>query len=318
MARFILRRILVAVPTLLGITMIIFLAMRILPGDVASAMFSQFGTTKLSDRDRATLEKSLGLSKPLYQQYGQWLRDIGTLKLGESFWRGDKVIDLVKKRGILTLQIAVMSMAVSWLIGIPVGILSALRQNTVMDYVARVFTVFFLAVPTFWLASLITMVLLLQWGWKAPPGIIMIWDDPVKNMQITWGPILVLGLAISGYVARMTRSTMLEVIHEDYIRTARAKGLREQVVVTRHALRNAMLPVINLSGVVMGLLLGGSVVTEIAFDVRGLGYTLVTSFNQRDIIVIQNLVLLYGLAFMLTNLLTDVISAWLDPRIRLS
>ena len=318
MTRYIARRILIAVPTLLGITMIIFLAMRILPGDVASAMFSQFGSTRLSDADRATLEKSLGLSKPLYQQYGEWLRDISTLKLGESFWRGDKVIDLVKKRGILTLQIAVMSMMVSWMIGIPVGILSALRQNTLMDYVARVFTVFFLAVPTFWLASLITLVLLLQWGWKAPPGIIMFWDDPVKNMQITWGPILVLGLAISGYVARMTRSTMLEVIHEDYIRTARAKGLREQVVVTRHSLRNAMLPVINLSGVIMGLLLGGSVVTEVAFGVKGLGFTLVNSFNQRDIIVIQNLVLIYGVAFMVTNLLTDVITAWLDPRIRLA
>lgn len=317
MHSYIARRIAYAVPTLLGVTIAIFLAMRVLPGDVVSIIAGAEGAKKLSQADRDALEKSLGLKKPVLQQYGEWLRDIGTLKLGESFWRGDSVRDLIAHRGPLSLQIGIMAIILSWLIGIPVGILSALRQNSVPDYVARFFTILFLAVPGFWLGSLIVLVLLLNWGWKAPLGVVQLWQDPVKNLQITLGPGIVLGLAVAGYVARITRSTLLEVIHEDYIRTARAKGLREGAVVFRHALRNALLPVITLSSVIFGFLLGGSVAVETAFGVPGLGTSLVKAFNERDFIVIQNLVLLYGLGFVFINIVVDVMYAWLDPRIRL-
>lgn len=318
MHKYLARRILYAIPTLLGVTIIIFLAMRMLPGDIVSIMVGDQGAKTMSQADRDALEASLGLKKPLYQQYGNWLKDVVTLKLGESFWRGDSVRDLIVRRGPITLQIGIMAIVLSWIIGIPVGILSALRQNSVLDYVARFFTIFFLAVPGFWLGSLIVLVLLLNWGWKAPSGVIYLWEDPVKNIQIILGPTIVVGLAASGYVARMTRSALLEVIHEDYIRTAYAKGLPERVVMVRHALRNALLPVINLSGVTLGFLLGGSVAIETAFGVPGLGTTLVKAFNERDWIVIQNLVLLYGFIFVVINLLIDVACGWIDPRIRLS
>lgn len=318
MQKYLLRRFLYAIPTLLGVTIIIFLAMRILPGDVVAVMVGAEGAQRLSEADRAALETSLGLNKPLIQQYGEWLRDVVTLKMGESFWRGDNIRDLIAHRGPITVQIGLMAIVFAWVIGIPVGMLSALRPNSILDYITRVFTILFLAIPGFWLGSLIVLILLLNWGWKAPSGVINIWDDPIRNMQITLGPIIVLGLAVSGYVARMTRSALLEVVHEDYIRTARAKGLSERVIIMRHSLRNALLPVITLSGVILGFLLSGSVAVEAAFGVPGLGTTLVKGFNERDFMVIQNLVLLYGVAFIIINLFIDITYAWLDPRIRLS
>ena len=268
--------------------------------------------------DRAKIEADLGLSDPLPVQYLNWLKDIGTGKLGVSFWRGDTVADLIKRRGPITVEIAILAIILAWVVGVPVGILSALRQNSWADYLARFLTVLFLAIPSFWLASLAVLLLLLVWGWAAPLGVIDIWDDPIENLQIVMRPAIVLGLAVSAYIARMTRSTLLEVIREDYIRTARAKGLRERMVVWRHALRNTMLPVVTLSGVLFGFMLGGSVVLEQAFSVPGLGRAMVEAFVDIDYIVIQNLVLLYGVVFVVINLLIDISYAWLDPRIRYS
>ena len=315
MKGYIARRLLYAIPTLIGVSIIIFLALRVIPGDPVSIMF---GTQAVNIRpeDRAKIEAELGLSDPLIVQYGNWLKDIGTGKLGNSFRRADTVLDLIKARGPLTVEIAVISMLLSWLIGLPVGVISALKQNSLIDYCSRVFTIFFLSIPSFWLASLIILGMLLQWGYGPPIGIINLWEDPIRNIQLIWGPSVVLGLAVSAYIARMTRSTLLEVIHEDYIRTARAKGLREQVVIVRHALRNTMLPIVTLSGVLFGFLLGGTVVVEQAFNVPGLGKAMIEAFIELDYMVIQNLVLLYGAAFVAINLLIDISYAWLDPRIR--
>jgi peptide/nickel transport system permease protein len=277
-----------------------------------------FGTQAVNIRpeDRAKIEAELGLSDPLVVQYGNWLKDIGTGKLGNSFRRADTVLGLIKARGPLTIEIAVISILLSWMIGLPVGIISALKQNSLIDYCSRVFTIFFLSIPSFWLASLIILGLLFQWGYGTPIGIINLWDDPLRNLELVWGPSVVLGLAVSAYIARMTRSTLLEVIHEDYIRTARAKGLRERLVIVRHALRNTLLPIVTLSGVLFGFLLGGTVVVEQAFNVPGLGKAMIEAFIELDYMVIQNLVLLYGAAFVAINLLIDISYAWLDPRIR--
>jgi peptide/nickel transport system permease protein len=315
MKGYIARRLLYAIPTLIGVSIIIFLALRVIPGDPVSIMF---GTQAVNIRpeDRAKIEAELGLSDPLIIQYGNWLKDIGTGKLGNSFRRADTVLDLIKARGPLTVEIAVIAILLSWLIGLPVGVISALKQNSLIDYCSRVFTIFFLSIPSFWLASLILLGLLLQWGYGPPIGIINLWEDPIRNIQLILGPSVVLGLAVSAYIARMTRSTLLEVIHEDYIRTARAKGLREQVVIIRHALRNTMLPIVTLSGVLFGFLLGGTVVVEQAFNVPGLGKAMIEAFIELDYMVIQNLVLLYGAAFVAINLLIDISYAWLDPRIR--
>ena len=317
MTAYIIRRLIYAVPTLLGVSMLIFLAMRVLPGDPLTVMYGTQVVT-IRDADRERIEAELGLSDPLIVQYGNWLKDIGKGELGTSFWRNDKVSDLIKRRGPLTLEIAVLAILVSWLVGVPVGILSALKQNSLLDYAARMFTVAFLAIPSFWLASLIALLLVLKFGYGPPLGTIDLWDDPKKNLEIVWGPSVVLGLAVSAHIARMTRSTLLEVIREDYIRTARAKGLAETIVVLRHALRNALLPVITLSGVLFGFLLGGTVVVEQAFNVPGLGRAMIDAITELDYIVIQNLVLLYAAAFVFINLVTDLSYAFLDPKIRYS
>jgi peptide/nickel transport system permease protein len=303
------------VPALLGVTIIVFLAMRVLPGDVLSAMFGE-GVNRLTERERQHALATLGLDKPLHMQYLGWMKDVVTGKLGESFWRGDQIADLIKRRGFITGEIAILAVIFSWLVGLPVGILGAMRQNSVLDYTSRIIAVSFLAIPGFWLGAVISLALLLWFGYRAPMGIIFPWDDFVGNMKVVIGPALVLGLAQSAYVARLARSTLLEVIREDYIRTARAKGLGEQAVVWRHALQNALLPVITLSGVLLGFLLGGSVAVEVAFGVPGLGTALVKAFNDNDYMVIQNLVLLYGVVFVIVNLLVDLAYAWLDPKIR--
>jgi peptide/nickel transport system permease protein len=313
--KYIARRLIYAVPALLGVTIIVFLTMRVLPGDVLSAMFGE-GAVRLTEQERQHALSTLGLDKPLHMQYLSWLKDIGTGKLGESFWRGDKIADLVQRRGFITGEIAIIAVLFSWLVGLPVGILGAVRQNSVLDYASRISAVLFLAIPSFWLGAVIALALLLGLGYRAPLGIIFPWDDFIGNMKIVVGPAVVLGLAQSAYVARLARSTLLEVIREDYIRTARAKGLREQAVIWRHALQNALLPVITLSGVLFGFLLGGSVAVEVAFGVPGLGTTLVRAFNENDFMIIQNLVLLYGVVFVVINLLVDLTYAWLDPRIR--
>jgi peptide/nickel transport system permease protein len=314
MSQYILRRVLLSIPALFGVTMVIFAALWVMPGDPVSVMFGT-QATHIRPEDRAKIEADLGLSSPLIVQYGKWLHDIASGKLGRSFWRGDTVVDLLVQRGPLTVEIAVMAIVLSWVVGVPVGILSALRQNTLLDYVARFFTVLFLAVPSFWLGAMIVLGLLLWRDYAPPLGVINLWDDPVQNMQIVAGPAIVLGLAVSAYIARMTRSSLLEIIREDYIRTAWAKGLREQAVVLKHALRNASLPIVTLSGVLFGLLLSGTVVVEQAFNVPGLGKAMVEAFVMLDYAVIQNLVFLYGAVFVAINLLVDISYAWLDPRI---
>lgn len=315
MLGYIIRRALYAVPTLIGVSLVIFLAMRVVPGDPVSVIYGeQIGD--LRPQDRAKIERELGLTDPLAVQYGSWLKDFATGSFGHSLQTPDTVADIIKRRGPLTLEISVLAIVLAWLVGVPVGIVSALHQNTLVDYVARFFTVLFLAIPGFWLGSLIVLGLLLKFSYAAPLGTIDFWDDPVENLQIVWGPSVVLGLAVSSYISRMTRSTLLEVIREDYIRTARAKGLREKIVVWRHALRNTMLPVLTLSGVLFGFMLGGTVVVEQAFNVPGLGRAMVEAFVDLDYTVIQTLVLLYGAVFIIINLLIDVSYAWLDPRIR--
>ena len=316
MYQYILRRLLYAIPTLLGITMLIFFVLRILPGDPLVVLYGEGGVGSLSDADRATIRHQLGFDRPLYQQYGSWLKDLLTGNLGHTLARGDSVAEIILARGILTGEIAVLAVLVSWLVGLPAGILSAMRQNSVEDYLARFCTIFFLAVPGFWVAMLVVIGTLMAFNYRPPLGIISPWDDPLANLKIVAGPGIVLGLGTSAYIARLARSTFLEVIREDYVRTARAKGVRETMVVLHHALRNAVLPVLTISGVLFGFLLSASVAVEQAFAVSGLGTALVQAFQERDLLVVQTLVLLYGVVFVVVNLLIDLAYVWVDPRIR--
>ena len=316
MQKYLLRRALFALGTLIGVSLIIFVVLRILPGDPLVAILGVEGHAKMAPADRAVLMHDLGLSDSLPVQYVRWMRDIATGELGKSFFRGDTVRDLILHRGPLSAEIAILALIISWLVGLPVGILSAIRPNGWADALVRTLSVLFIAVPGFWLGLLIVLALLFWFGYKAPIIIVQIWENPWQNFQLIIGPALVLGLAQGAYIARMSRSCLLEVIREDYVRTARAKGTLERSVVMRHALPNALLPVITISGVLLGFVLGGSVAVEQAFGVPGLGRALVVAIVERDIIVVQNLVLLYAGIFVLVNVLVDMSYAWLDPRIR--
>jgi peptide/nickel transport system permease protein len=313
---YLLRRVLASVPTLFGVTVLIFIAMRVIPGDPIALITGEGGLNyALTQEEINTVRHSLGLDRPYHEQYLSWMGDVLSGELGRSFWRQEPIRDQIVRRAPITAEIALLAIVISWIVGLPVGILSAVRRNAWPDYVSRVFVIFFVAVPAFWMALLIVLAEVLIFNWRASLTIIYFWEDPWRNLQITLGPAVVLGFGVAALTARMTRSATLEILHEDYVRTARAKGLRERLVILRHVLRNALLPVVTISGLALGGLLGGSVAVERAFGVPGLGALLVMGFGERDWMMIQNLVLLYGVVFTVINLLIDLAYAFLDPRI---
>ena len=317
MRKYLAQRLLIAVPTLLGVTLLIFIAMRVLPGDPLAAISGEGGGSYvLSQEQLQAARASLGLDRPYVVQYLDWLKDVLRGDLGKSFWRGEPIRELIFRRGPITGQIALMAVILSWIIGLPVGLVGAVWRNSWTDYVFRFVVVLFMAIPSFWVALMIVLSLVLAFTWRPPLTIVYLWDDPIRNLQMTTGPALALGIALAAMMARITRSSVLEVLGEDYVRTARAKGLRERIVVWRHALVNAMLPILTVSGTAFGALLGGSVAVERAFGVPGLGLALVFAIAERDWMLIQNLVLLYGVIFVLINLAVDISYGWFDPRIR--
>ena len=298
--------------------MIIFCVLRVIPGDILIAFYGTNEVSRITPAQRAELMEALGLDRPLYVQYVGWLKDLATLDLGKSFFRTDTVADVLKRRGVLTLELAIGATLISWLIGLPVGLIGALKRNSFADYATRIGTILFLAVPGFWLGLLLAIFLAVQFGYASPIATYQIWEDPIKDLQIVCAPMLIMGIGGGTYIARMTRSSVLEVIGQDYIRTARAKGLEERITVMRHAVKNAIPPVLTISGIILGFLLGGSVAMEKVFNVRGLGEILIRAFAARDVVMIQNLVLLYGIIFAATNFIVDMMYGRLDSRIRYS
>jgi len=314
---YIARRLAFGALTVIGVSIMVFVVMRILPGDPLVAIFGPEGMTKLTEEQRASYMAELGLSDPLWVQYLRWIKDIIQGNFGRSFFRSESVADMILRRGPLTAEIALISVVLSWLVGIPVAIISALKPNTAVDSVVRFISILFIAVPGFWVGMLIVLALLFWFGYRAPMAGVGFFTDPVANLQIVIGPAIVLGLGQAAYIARMGRSSLLEVIREDYVRTARAKGLNGRLVIALHALPNALLPVITLSGVLLGLVLAGSIPVERAFGTPGLGYSMFQAVSERDVFVMQNLVFLYSVVFVMLNILVDVTIAFLDPRIRL-
>lgn len=317
MYSYIARRLAFGALTVVGVSIMVFVVMRILPGDPLVAIFGPEGMTKLTEAQRASYMDELGLSDPLWVQYLRWVKDILRGDFGQSFFRSESVADMILRRGPLTAEIALISVVLSWLVGIPVAIISALKPNTAVDSVARFISILFIAVPGFWVGMLIVLALLFWFGYRAPMAGVGFFTDPLANLQIVIGPAVVLGLGQAAYIARMGRSSLLEVIREDYVRTARAKGLNNRWVIALHALPNALLPVITLSGVLLGLVLAGSIPVERAFGTPGLGYSMFQAVSERDVFVMQNLVFLYSVVFVMLNILVDLIIALLDPRIRL-
>jgi peptide/nickel transport system permease protein len=313
---YIARRLAFGAVTIVGVSIVVFVVMRILPGDPLVAVFGPEGFTKLSDAERAHYMAELGLSDPLLVQYFNWVKDIARGDFGRSFFRAESVADMILRRGPLTAEIAAISVVLSWVVGIPVAIVSALRSNSAADNIARFFSILFIAIPGFWLGMLIVLASLFWFGYRPPLAGVSLIADPLANLQIVIGPAVVLGLGQAAYIARMARSSLLEVVREDYVRTARAKGLSGRLVISLHALPNALLPVITLSGILLGLVLAGSIPVERAFGTPGLGYAMFTAVSERDVFVMQNLVFLYAVVFVLLNILVDIVIAWLDPRIR--
>jgi len=317
---YVLRRILLTIPTLFGLTVLIFGAMRVLPGGGLGAfVVDDMVSQTLTDAQIRLIKKELGLDRPLYIQYSSWMRDVFDGSFGYSQSRGGEPIrDLILSRGIVSAEIGILSVLLSWVIGLPVGMLSAIRPNSIWDKLASTTTVLFLALPNFWLGLLIVLAWVVWWGYHPPFVGVNPWVDPGKNFEIIIGPILVMSTSMAAVIARMARSSLFEVLRQDYVKTAKSKGLAERVVIARHVLPNALLPVITISGVMLGFVMGGSVAVEVAFMTPGLGRSIVLATIERDMNVVQSLVLLYGIIFIIVNFIIDLLYGVLDPRIRMS
>ena len=323
MYNYILKRILLMIPTLFGAAVLVFFLLRLIPGDVCELRLA--GTGLYADQETIDIcRDNLGLNQPLFMQFLDFLWGIVTFDLGESMWTGKPITYEIALRFELSLQVAIMATITAILIAIPLGTISAIKQNTWIDYIVRTLSIAGIAIPSFWYGILIILGLLIftqSWfgaPWMPPLDYVPIWVDPWRNLsQLIW-PAIATGYRYSAVATRMTRSAMLEVLREDYIRTARAKGLLEKVIINRHALKNSLLPVVTIIGIEFAFLMGGLVVTEQVFNLNGLGKLFVESVINSDYSMTQSLVMVVVIVFVFTNFVVDIMYAWLDPRIRYS
>jgi len=302
-------------PTLFGVALVTFLLIRVIPGDVVELRYSGDRgavSQEILDRERARI----GLDQPIWKQFLTWITGVVRLDFGTSMWTGAPIWDEIKLRFTLSLQVAIMATIVAVVLAIPLGVLSALKQDTWIDYSVRIFSIAGLAMPSFWLGIVIILVMLVVFKWLPPMVYTPFWVNPVQNLaQLIW-PALAVGYRYSAVATRMTRSAMLEVLREDYIRTARAKGLVQKLILSRHALKNAMLPVLTVVALEFAFLIGGLVVTEQVFNLNGIGLLFVQAVAHRDYTLLQALIMLVAGSFIVVNFLMDIAYAWLDPRIR--
>ena len=288
MYKYIFRRILIAIPTLIGVSILIFFIMRILPGDVIDAMVTdETGSLVFTEQERESIMESLGLNRPVHVQYLSWMRDVFTGDLGYSFWTKISIGEHVRRRAPMTIEITVLSLLISWIIGLPVGILAAVYRNSIGDYIARGTVILFLAIPSFYAALGFLIFFVLVFTWRPPVEVIFFWQQPIKSLYVALPAAVAIGTGMAAVIARMARSSILEIIREDYVRTARSKGLSNRVVINRHVLKNALIPVITISGLQFGNLLAGSIAVETALNIPGLGSLLAQGLADRDWMVIQ-------------------------------
>ena len=316
MRAYLAKRLLLVIPTLLGVASVVFVIMRVIPGDVALLILGGDDGGRIDRAQLAAMHRQLGLDQPLLVQFGHWLWGVLHFDFGNSLWTGRPVMEELVVRLPLSLELAVLATIVSVLLAIPLGMVAAVRQDTWVDYVVRVVSIGGLAIPSFWVGILIILLLVIYFGWGPPLEYTPPWVDPWANFQQMVWPVVTVGYRYAAVTTRMTRSTLLEVLRDDYIRTAWAKGLGERAVVFRHALKNAMLPVITLIGTEFAFLIGGLVVTETVFTLNGVGRFVVDAVAHRDYPVVQALVFVIALGFVVVNLLIDLTYAWFDPRIR--
>lgn len=314
MGKYVLRRLILVVPTLLGISALVLILMRLLPGDAVDMLIGTEAT--LGPEQRKTLYRLFGLDAPIHLHYLRWLGEVLRGNLGVSLRTGEQMTRVIFQRLPITAELALLSVMLSWVLAIPLGVVSAVRRNGTLDFVSHIVGLVGLSVPNFWLATMLLLVTSLYLGWQPE----LIWVSPFKNLLANLEqmllPVVSLSAVLMAVVMRMMRSSMLEVLGQDYVRTARSKGLRETVVLTRHAFKNAAIPVITVQGIQVGYLLGGAVVIEQIFGMPGIGWLILNGIYQRDYPVVQAGVLFVAVAFVLVNLAVDLVYAYLDPRIR--
>lgn len=315
MQRYIFRRLLLMIPTLVGVAVLTFVIMRLVPGDIVALRYAGSPVPQeIIDQER----HALGLDLPMHEQFIDWMGDLARFDLGTSLWTGQPVVDEVMLRVGLTLELAVLAALLGIALALPLGVMAAVKQDTWIDYAIRIFSIGGIAMPSFWIGILVILVLLTTFRWSPPLTFTPLFEDPVANLaQLIW-PALTVGYRYSAVAMRMTRSAVLEVLREDYVRTARAKGVAETAVIVRHALRNSLLPVVTVISLEFAFLIGGLVVTEQVFNLNGLGRLLVLAVEQRDYTLIQALVVLMAAVFVFVNFLVDMLYVVLDPRIRYS
>ena len=317
MRKYIARRLVLFVPTLLGVSIAIFTLLRVIPGDVAALMLGGAeGEGSYTQEDLERVREQLGLNDPIYVQYGTWIWQLVRFDLGDSIALGRPIAGELKRQFPITLQLAIFTAIVVSLIAIPVGVLAAVKQDTWIDYILRSIAVIGLAAPSFFVGMLIILGLSLYFRWIPPIAFVNLWDNPTVAFQQLIFPAAALGFASQGLLLRMTRTQLLEVLREDFVRTARAKGLTERAVIMRHGVRNALLPVVTIAGVQIGFLFSGTVVIETVFNVPGIGRGLIQAMFIRDLPMIQAYIMYFALVALTANFLVDLTYAWLDPRIR--
>lgn len=306
------RRLLLVIPTLIGVSMIVFLLVRLLPGDAVTMLLQEYAYAKDVEEMRARL----GLDRPVYVQYLEWIGGVVRGDLGTSLRNKTPVSEELLGRMPVTAELGLLAMLIGLAIAIPIGVISAVRQDTWSDYLGRTVAIGLLAIPAFWLGTLVITLPSVWWGWTPPLRYTRLLDDPAKNLGHVVIPAVILGLGLSGTLMRLTRAQMLEVLRQDFVRTASAKGLAERAVVLRHALKNAFIPVLTLLGLQVSILVGGTVVLESVFVLPGMGRYLLEAVQYRDYPVIQGLNLIFAVVIILANLIVDLLYGWLDPRVR--
>ncbi len=314
MRAYIIKRLLLVIPTVFLASLIIFFMIRLLPGSIIDMIVSE--AYFITPTQRLAIERQLGLDVPAYIQYGRWVTNIMHGDLGDSLWTQVPVIDEIAARWPVTLQLGIMGLIVAQLIALPIGIFSALRQDTWGDYVGRSLAILCISVPAFWLGTMVIVFPAIWWGYTPSIMLVPFTEDPIGNLKMFIVPAIILGMAMCGMTMRMTRTMMLEAMRRDYIRTAWAKGLRERVVIIRHTLRNALIPVITQQGLWVPFLLGGTIIIETIFVLPGMGLLIVNATRLRDYPVLSGVMLLFGVGMVLINLMVDMAYAYLDPRIR--
>ncbi len=314
MQAYIARRLLALLPTLFFASLIVFVSMRLIPGDIIDLMLAQNDIATTQDRER--IEAALGLDQPVLTQYLEWVGNALRGDLGHSLWQNTPVTEQLAATLPITFELGLLALLVALTVAIPIGIYSAIRQDTPGDYIARSFSLVMLAVPSFWLGTLVMVFPSVWWRWSPPLEYTPFFTDPIANLSHMLVPAILLGLSMSAVTMRMTRTMMLEVLRQDYIRTARAKGLSEHLMIVRHALRNGLIPVVTLIGLQAPLLIGGAVILEQIFVVPGMGLLLLEAVFQRDYPVVSGIFLVVGVGVLLINLLVDLSYGFLDPKVR--